>query len=81
MSESKTANLSFISVKAIVKASPIHGKGLFALDRIGKGEIVCIKGGYIFDLATREALEARLGPAEVPVANVSKTQDVLQRKA
>jgi len=42
-------NLSYISPKAIVKESPIHGRGLFACEPIATGEIVAIKGGYIFD--------------------------------
>ncbi len=41
-------SLSYISPKAIVKDSPIDGKGLFAIEWIVKGEIVCVKGGYIF---------------------------------
>ena len=42
-------NLSYISPKARVKESSIQGRGLFAVDRISKGEIVCVKGGHIFD--------------------------------
>jgi hypothetical protein len=61
-------HLSYGSPKTKVKESQIHGRGLFARERIAKGEIVAIKGGYIFDLATRDALGARLGPAEIPVA-------------
>ena len=40
---------SFISPKARVKSSPIHGKGLFAVAPIRKGEIVAIKGGHIMN--------------------------------
>ena len=40
-------NLSYISPKAAVQASPIHGRGLFAMAPIAKGEIVCVKEGYI----------------------------------
>jgi len=32
-----------------VKPSAIHGKGLFAVQAIRKVEIVCVKGGHIFD--------------------------------
>ena len=46
-------SLSYISPKATVQDSPIHGRGLFAIAPIAKGEIVCIKGGYII---TREVL-------------------------
>ena len=62
-------NLSYISPKAAVRASPVHGRGLFALKRIGKGEIVAIKGGYVFDRGTLQQVEQSLGPAELPVAD------------
>jgi uncharacterized protein len=62
------ANLSYISPKATVKDSPIHGRGLFATQPISKGEIVVIKGGYIFDQATLRELSQRLGPAEIQIA-------------
>ncbi len=62
-------NLSYISPKAAVRPSPVHGRGLFALKRIGKGEIVAIKGGYVFDRATLQQVEQSLGPAELPVAD------------
>jgi hypothetical protein len=35
-------NLSYLSPKTGVKASPIHGSGLFARAFIAKGEIVAI---------------------------------------
>ena len=62
------ANLSFISPKALVKESPIHGKGLFARERIDKGEIVCIKGGHIFNRETLGRIQRTLGPAEIQIA-------------
>ena len=61
-------NLSLISPKAEVKDSSIHGRGLFALEPIQKGEIVCIKGGHIFNRETLEAVAQSLGPAEIQVA-------------
>ena len=36
----------------MVKDSPIHGKGLFTIEPIDKGEIVCVKGGYILHRET-----------------------------
>jgi SET domain-containing protein len=63
------SNLSYRSPKTTVKESPIHGRGLFALQPIAKGEIVAIKGGYIFDSAARRDIEQQLGPAEIPVAD------------
>lgn len=61
-------DLSYRSPKTTVKASPIQGRGLFALEPIRQGEIVAIKGGYIFDRRTRVEVEQRLGPAEIPIA-------------
>ena len=63
------ANFSYISPKAFVRESPIHGRGLFAIAPIAKDEIVAIKGGYIFDRRTRARVEASLGPAEIFVAD------------
>jgi len=61
-------NLSYLSPKTLVKDSPIHGRGLFAREPIAEGEIVAIKGGYVFDSSTFCDVERRLGPAEIPVA-------------
>jgi uncharacterized protein len=61
--------LSYISPKAKVKKSPIHGKGLFALEPINKGETVCVKGGYIFDHKTLNRIKNRVGPAEIQIAD------------
>jgi hypothetical protein len=61
--------LTYLSPKATLKDSPIHGRGLFAAAPIAKGEIVCIKGGYIFDQATLHEVEPRLGPAQIPIAD------------
>lgn len=38
---------SIISDKIEVADSPIHGKGMFAKERVLKGEVVFIKGGHI----------------------------------
>ena len=46
MDMATTSNLSYISARAVVKESAIHGKGLFAREQIAKDEVVCIKGGY-----------------------------------
>src|SRR5215813_7108913 len=62
-------NLSYLSPKTTIRDSPIHGRGLFAVAPIAKGEIVAIKGGYIFDRLTRESVAALLGPAEIFVAD------------
>jgi hypothetical protein len=61
------SELSYISPKAAVKRSPIHGRGLFAVEPIRKGEIVAVKGGYIFNRATLKGVAERLGPAEIQI--------------
>jgi len=61
-------NLSYISQKAAVKESSIHGRGLFAIEPILKGEIVCIKGGHIFNRETLDRVALSLGPAEIQIA-------------
>jgi SET domain-containing protein len=60
--------LSYISPKAAVRESPIQGRGLFSVAPFTKGEIVCIKGGYVFDRQTLMQLEPVLGPAEIQIA-------------
>jgi SET domain-containing protein len=61
--------LSYSSPKTIVKESRIHGRGLFAREPISGGEIVAIKGGYVFDSAALQDIERSLGPAEITVAD------------
>jgi uncharacterized protein len=61
--------LSYISAKAAVKESPIHGRGLFAIEAVGEGEIVCVKGGAIFDRERLRELSPRLGPSEIQIAS------------
>lgn len=63
------AKLSYISPKAAVKESPIHGLGLFSVQAIEAGEVVCIKGGYIYDREMLKQVSARLGPAEIQIAS------------
>lgn len=40
---------SYRSPKTRLRASPIHGRGLFAARAIRRGEIVAVKGGHILD--------------------------------
>lgn len=42
---------SFVSPKIVLRASPIHGVGMFARMPIFKGEVVFIKGGHILTRA------------------------------
>jgi uncharacterized protein len=51
-----------------VGPSPIHGRGLFAAEAIARGEVVCVKGGHVFDRGRLEELAPRLGPAEIQIA-------------
>jgi SET domain-containing protein len=60
-------NLSYISPKASVKSSRIEGRGLFAVAPVARGEVVCVKGGYIFDRARLRELQPRLGSAEIQI--------------
>jgi len=59
--------LSYLSRKTAVRASPIHGKGLFAVEAIRSGEIVCVKGGHVFDRTRLRQITAQLGPAEIQI--------------
>lgn len=61
--------LSYLSPKATVRDSPIHGRGLFAVDPIPKGDIVAINGGYIYDRARRDRLPSPLESADIPIAD------------
>jgi hypothetical protein len=61
--------LSYLSPKAAVRDSPIHGRGLFALEPLTRGDIVAIKGGYIYDRARRDRLPPRLESTEIPIAD------------
>lgn len=60
--------LSYLSPKTQVQPSAIHGRGLFARAPIACGEIVCVKGGHIFNRETLRELQATLGPAEIQIA-------------
>lgn len=61
------SKLSYISGKARIRRSSIHGKGLFAVGRISAGEVVAAKGGHIFNGSMRARLNKTLGPAEIQI--------------
>ena len=63
------ADVTYRSPKTEVRASPIHGKGLFAKHAIAVGEIVAIKGGHILTGQQWAALEPQLGSAEIQIAD------------
>ena len=60
--------LSYISPKAEVRESAIHGRGLFAAEAFAAGEVVCVKGGYIFDRETLRSMPEWYASAEIQVA-------------
>ena len=51
----------------MVRPSPIHGRGLFAVEPIARGEVVCVKGGHVFDRRRLAELTPQLGPAEIQI--------------
>ena len=60
--------LSYRSPKTEVRASPIHGKGLFAIAPISRDEIVAVKGGHIIDgKLLRDKITPSLGPVEIQI--------------
>jgi hypothetical protein len=61
------SNLSYISPKARVGESRIHGRGLFAVEAFERDEIVAVKGGHVFDRRTLAAVAPTLGAAEIQI--------------
>ena len=60
--------LSYRSPKTEVRASKIHGRGLFAIAEIAKDEMIAVKGGHIVDRKTlREKITRSLGPVEIQI--------------
>lgn len=62
------ADLTYRSPKTEVRASPIHGKGLFAQQAMAAGAIVAVKGGHVFTKPAWADLEPELGPAEIQIS-------------
>ena len=65
---SRMPSLSYLSPKVAPKESPIHGTGLFAVETIAKGEIVCVKGGYVFDRRQLDSMPGWFRAAEIQIA-------------
>jgi hypothetical protein len=61
--------MTYLSPKTAVRPSPIQGRGLFAVEPIHKGEIVCVKGGHVFDRATLREAAPALGAAEIQIGH------------
>jgi SET domain-containing protein len=62
--------LSYRSPKTEVRKSGIHGRGLFATEKIDKGEVVLVKGGHILNRQTlRRDITPTLGPVEIQIGD------------
>ena len=59
--------ITWFSPKVEKRVSTIEGRGLFAVAPIACAELVVVKGGHVFDRATRDRLEPILGPAEIQI--------------
>jgi SET domain-containing protein len=60
---------SYRSEKTKVLASSVHGKGLFAVRKIKKGEVIAIKGGHIIDRKTYKSNRELIGQAECQITD------------
>lgn len=61
--------LSYLSPKTEVRESRIHGRGLFATDKIHKGEVVAVKGGHIVTRERLREITPQLGPVEIQIGD------------
>ena len=61
-------NLSYLSPKVAAQESSIHGRGLFAKRPIVKGEVIGVKGGYIFDRRVLQSMPDWFRAAEIQIA-------------
>jgi SET domain-containing protein len=61
---------SYVSPKARKgQASSIDRRGMFAVDRIGRHEIVAVKGGHIMDSAALARLPEQLRETDIQIAD------------
>jgi SET domain-containing protein len=61
---------SYISPKAVKgRPSAIAGRGLFAVEPIGRGEIVAIKGGHVIDEETYRRHADVIGVSDIKIAD------------
>jgi hypothetical protein len=60
---------SYRSPKTQVRASPIHGRGLFATRTIRAGEVVAVKGGHILDRRALRRSPARGAAAYIQIGD------------
>jgi len=59
--------LTYRSPKTEIRESPIHGRGIFAMAPIAKGETVAVKGGHVMTAREWEDVEPNLGSSEVQI--------------
>jgi SET domain-containing protein len=60
---------SYRSPKTAVRASRIVGRGLFAAVPIGKGEIVCVKGGHLLTTSEFAKYRSVANEADLQIAD------------
>jgi SET domain-containing protein len=60
---------SYRSPKTAVRTSTIRGRGLFAIEAIAKGEIVCVKGGHLHNRAELVKNAGVVNDADLQVAD------------
>lgn len=61
---------SYITPKAVKgRPSAIAGRGLFAVEPIGAGEVVAVKGGHLLERAAVEALPPDLFQTEIQITD------------
>lgn len=56
-------NLTWLSPKTEKRDSPVHGRGLFAREAIGKDDVVAVRGGYVMTKARWAEIEPAVGAA------------------
>jgi SET domain-containing protein len=61
--------LSYRSPKTEVRESPIHGRGLFAIAPIAKGEVVLVKGGHVINRDQLREIAPKLGAVEIQIGD------------
>jgi hypothetical protein len=60
---------SYRSPKTTVRSSPTEGHGLFAAAPVGRGEVVCVKGGHLLDRAGLAEHRSVINQAELQVTD------------
>jgi hypothetical protein len=60
---------SYRSPKTAIRPSTIGGRGLFAALPIGRGEVVCVKGGRLLDRAGMAEYGGAVGDAELQITD------------